>query len=222
MSEAAAPWRELPRPWIADIGSGGDPWPLANILVDKFVDDATIHRGTHLHTDGKLLIEADVAHLPFGDNELDWVRCSHVLEHSDNPPAALAELQRVCVRGEVWVPTIHAEAAWRIISKDCKPSGHRWLCARLDYNSIGFMQYADLTHEISKEILGHFVHLDQTARFGYGAELRIAWGWGSWPPTVGGVIFALQDSKVREFVQKLAAEEYETGAVAPEKGAVLI
>lgn len=222
MSEEKAPWRKLPRPWIADIGSGGDPWPLANILVDKYPDDGTIHRGTHLNTDGKLLIEADVAHLPFGDHELDWVRCSHVLEHIENPPAGMDELQRVSAKGEAWVPTMHAEAAWRIISSNCQPSGHRWLCARIDYGTIGFMQYVDVTHAIAKEILEHFVHVDDSAKFGYGTELRIAWGWGSWPEAVGGVIFAMQSQKVRELIQKMANEEYETGAVVREKGAVRI
>lgn len=174
------PWRELPRPWIADIGSGGDPWPLANILVDLHPEEETEHRRTQFRTEGKLFIQADVHDLPFPTDELDWVRCSHVLEHCKRPDIALRELIRVSKKGEAWVPTAFAEAISRVQFPGTT-SGHKWLCARDREQGWMFCMYDDSTQDAARKCLIQAGVWADNAVWGYGTELRIAWGWGNWP-----------------------------------------
>lgn len=179
------PWRKLPKPWIADIGSGGDPYPLANILVDKFIEpNANRHRQTEFRAEGKLVVVADVANLPFGDGELDFVRCSHVLEHCARPDLALRELQRVSRKGEAWVPTIFSECVSHRFFPG-KSSGHRWLCSKDFQRGWMFLQYDDTNHEEVEAIFRTMGIWDSTPTLmGWGTEMRMAWGWGGWPDVI--------------------------------------
>ena len=56
--------------------------------------------------DGKPFTLADIQErTPFEDGYFDYVYCSHVLEHVDDPVAAAAELSRIGQRGYVEVPS---------------------------------------------------------------------------------------------------------------------
>jgi ubiquinone/menaquinone biosynthesis C-methylase UbiE len=55
---------------------------------------------------------ADIAHLPFPDRAFDLVLAIEVLEHVADPPAALAELDRVC-RADL-VVSVPREPLWRV------------------------------------------------------------------------------------------------------------
>ena len=105
--------------WVLDVGSGSNPFPRANVLCDRH-PEPTVHRHwTSLITDRPTVI-ADVTRLPFADRAFDVVVCSHVLEHVDDPAAAIEELQRVGRRGYIECPS----ASWE------KVAGfpfHRWL-----------------------------------------------------------------------------------------------
>lgn len=110
---------------VLDVGSGHNPHPRANVVVDKYVDD-NYHRAGNLKVLKKQeFISADGEHLPFKDKEFDYVICNHVLEHVDNPKQFLAELSRVGKRGYIETPSLLGE---HLIPK---PS-HKWLL--LDIN----------------------------------------------------------------------------------------
>jgi len=116
----------LPRPWVADIGSGSDPFPLANILVDLYPDDNK-HRPNHvdLVRDERVFIIADVQALPFRDQSLDFVFCRDVIEHVDDPIKAVNELLRVAKAGMILCPTMTRD--WMASQED--PEGwstHKW------------------------------------------------------------------------------------------------
>ena len=179
MSDKA--WRDLPRPWVADIGCGSDPFPLANILVDKF-PGLTGHRTGALQTEGKLFIEADAAKLPFDDKELDFLWCSHLLEHTERPDLVLAEFERVSAKGSVWVPTVFAEAISHMVYPG-KTSGHRWMCVHDRVSQLLFFPYVDNDETCVRKQLTELGAWQECAVLGYGTEMRIAWGWGSWPKT---------------------------------------
>ena len=90
---------------VLDVGSGGDPFPYATHLVDLFLEPSR-HRYSELDTDGKPFTVADVQDLPFADGSFDFVYCSHLLEHVDDPIQACRELMRVARRGYIETPAM--------------------------------------------------------------------------------------------------------------------
>lgn len=88
---------------VVDIGSGHDPFPQATILCDRFLME-TEHRHSPIVRDGRPLIVADVEALPFKNKSIDFILCSHVLEHVNDPLLASSELQRVANAGYIETP----------------------------------------------------------------------------------------------------------------------
>ena len=89
---------------VLDVGNGGNPFPHATVLVDRFLEmNATRHEP--LVTENKPFVLADVHDLPFRDKSFDYVYCVHVLEVVENPLKACQELMRVGKRGFIEVPT---------------------------------------------------------------------------------------------------------------------
>lgn len=89
---------------VLDIGSGGDPFPLATHLADC-CESETIHRSVKLKKDTRPFITCNIEATLFKDKEFDFVYCSHVLEHIDNPAKACEELMRIGKRGYIETPT---------------------------------------------------------------------------------------------------------------------
>lgn len=90
---------------VLDIGSGGDPFPAATILADRFLEP-TRHRTDRFRTDDKPVVICDINALPFAASTFDYVICAHVLEHVDDPVLACKELQRVARAGFIETPTL--------------------------------------------------------------------------------------------------------------------
>ena len=87
---------------VIDIGAGNNPILRANILVDKYVK-TDIERYSGIIID-RPFVNADGEALPFKDKSIDFVYCSHVLEHIPNPEVFLSEIQRVGKRGLIVTP----------------------------------------------------------------------------------------------------------------------
>ena len=110
---------------VLDVGSGQDPHPRANILCDKFVADSTERAcGAGLLVDRPIVL-ADATSMPFPDGSFDFVFCSHLLEHMDDPAALLQELQRVGRRGYIETPSKVYEKLWGW-------DFHRWFVTVVD------------------------------------------------------------------------------------------
>src|SRR5512145_2918197 len=73
-----------PGDMVVDIGSGGDPFPHATVLVERFLDPSR-RRAAGLQRAGKPIVMADIHALPFPDQSFEFVYCSHVLEHVEDP-----------------------------------------------------------------------------------------------------------------------------------------
>jgi len=98
------------RSWrVLDVGSGDGPAPAADVLCDRFVGDDT-ERTAPIRLD-RPFVSGDVEHLPFKDGAFDFVYCSHLLEHTQDPSRAIAELERVARAGYVEVPSEYLEKA---------------------------------------------------------------------------------------------------------------
>jgi SAM-dependent methyltransferase len=120
---------------VLDIGSGGDPFPLATILVDRFLEPSR-HRYEKLVTKGKPIVIADIDSLPFRDKCFDFVYCSHLLEHVDTPIRACKEIMRVGKRGYIETPTFGKDAlfAWA-------KNMHKWHVVSIS-NILCFFEYS--------------------------------------------------------------------------------
>ena len=93
----------LPQNWLVlDIGSGDGPFPRADVLSDRYLQDTD--RVSRLVVD-RPFVMGDISALPFLDNSFDFVYCAHVLEHINNLETAMKELMRVGKRGYIELPS---------------------------------------------------------------------------------------------------------------------
>jgi SAM-dependent methyltransferase/uncharacterized protein YbaR (Trm112 family) len=89
---------------VLDVGCGCAPNMRSNVLADKFLLDDS-ERSQPIALDGRPLVVCDARHLPFKDKSVDYVICSHLAEHLEEPEALLAELSRVAAAGYVETPS---------------------------------------------------------------------------------------------------------------------
>jgi SAM-dependent methyltransferase len=106
--------------YVLDIGSGHNPHPRSNVVVDKFPDQNDHRSGDMKVLKHQTFVLADGEHLPFKDKEFDYVICSQVLEHVDNPAKFLAEQFRVAKRGYLETPSLFGEHLF-------PRSSHKWI-----------------------------------------------------------------------------------------------
>ena len=109
---------------VLDIGSGHMPFPYATHLADFSIDDNNYGRAgvQFKNIKGLPVFSCNVEKMPFEDNEFDFVYCSHVLEHVDNPEKACCELSRVGKRGYIETPNRGKD----IFLSTAKLSNHKW------------------------------------------------------------------------------------------------
>ncbi|MCK5241185.1 methyltransferase domain-containing protein [bacterium] len=103
---------------VLEIGSGDNPHPRADVLVDKYMQGDS-ERGGQIIIDRSLVV-ADLENLPFRDHAFDYIICRHVVEHLENPEKGIKEMMRVAKRGYIESPSLAGEIifGW---------SFHRWV-----------------------------------------------------------------------------------------------
>jgi SAM-dependent methyltransferase len=87
---------------VLEIGSGGNPFPRSNVLIDAYEETQERHFESLVHDRPTLLGFGEK--LPFKDKVFDFVIASHVLEHTPFPEKFLSEMQRVAKAGYIEVP----------------------------------------------------------------------------------------------------------------------
>jgi SAM-dependent methyltransferase len=119
---------------VLDIGSGGDPFPQATVLADRYLEP-TSHRSTRFQSQGKPIVICDIHALPFADQMFDYVVAAHVLEHVHDPIQACRELQRVARAGFIETPALIKDAlfAWA-------KGMHKWHVVAIG-NRLVFFEY---------------------------------------------------------------------------------
>lgn len=179
MSEG--PWTGLPRPWVADIGSGGAPHPLANILVDKYPGEGYPHRNVKLVVGpGQVFVEADAHDLPFDDGEIDFVWCCDLLEHVDDPGKVVGEMMRVSKKGSLLMPSVSMEGVIQMRYGGDRSNGHKWLCRSEGFAGLGFMRCDNSNKPEVRGLLAEFGLCPEAPTREYNTNIFHAWGWGSW------------------------------------------
>ena len=92
---------------VLEVGSGGNPYFRANVLVDAYPQTRERHWAPLISDRPSVLGFGE--NLPFKDKAFDFVIASHVLEHSDDPKQFLDELQRVAKAGYIETPDAFME-----------------------------------------------------------------------------------------------------------------
>lgn len=87
---------------VLDVGSGGNPYPRANVLLDAFED--TIERYHAPLIRDRPIVFGLAERMPFKSKAFDFVIASHVLEHTCDPAAFIGELMRVGKAGYIETP----------------------------------------------------------------------------------------------------------------------
>jgi|GEM_PF-5494925 SAM-dependent methyltransferase len=87
---------------VLEIGSGPMPFERADVLADKYIYDDT-QRCAPIVIDRPFVV-CDAQALPFKDKSFDYIFCSQLLEHLDNPEAFFKEIMRVGKRGYIETP----------------------------------------------------------------------------------------------------------------------
>jgi SAM-dependent methyltransferase len=113
---------------VLDLGSGSDPVLGAGVAVDLILDPRQRAHGRGDAIDPQALAARGIQFinqsidkpLPFERHEFDFVYCSHVIEHVDNPGAACDEMMRVAKTGLLRCPNAMAEYLYG-------REYHRWL-----------------------------------------------------------------------------------------------
>ncbi|MDR3590930.1 MAG: methyltransferase domain-containing protein [Negativicutes bacterium] len=103
---------------VLEVGPGACPHPRSDMLLEKrFASEAEAfgQRGrTPATAVAKPVVYFDGGKFPFGDNEFDYVICSHVLEHVEDIEVFCGELTRVARRGYLEYPTVYYEYLYDI------------------------------------------------------------------------------------------------------------
>jgi SAM-dependent methyltransferase len=94
---------------VLDVGSGGYPFPLATVHLDRY-PAVSPSRHEPLAPVSRPFVTGDLHHLPFRDQSFDFIYASHVLQSVDDPIRACAEMMRVGKAGFIETPTIGKSA----------------------------------------------------------------------------------------------------------------
>ncbi len=94
---------------VLEIGSGNNPNPRSDVLCDRYIHDNGQRAGEFGMVIDRPCIVGDGYNLPFADNSFDFVICSHILEHMEDPQAFLQEIARVGKAGYIEVPSMLSE-----------------------------------------------------------------------------------------------------------------
>ena len=105
-----------PRDKVLEIGPGSTPHPRSDVFLELDFDankDKVAQRGGGLKDADfgkKPVYYYDGGVFPFGDNQFDYVICSHVIEHVVDPVRFMSEVFRVTAgRGYIEYPLITYE-----------------------------------------------------------------------------------------------------------------
>jgi hypothetical protein len=112
---------------VLEVGSGENPHPRADVLVDRYVSDNR-ERGGNVLIDRPFVV-ADAHHLPFREGAFAYIICSHILEHMDDPQQFVRELEHSGTAGYIGCPSEIAERLFHW-------SFHRWYVNMLEDGTL--------------------------------------------------------------------------------------
>lgn len=142
---------------VLDVGSGNNPHPRADVLVDMNIADNTDRSGAPILVEkGRQFCIADAEQLPFVEKAFDFVLASHLLEHSKNPRQLCMELSRVGKGGYVECPS-------KLCETFLPEPFHKWYVSR---KGVGLaFEEKNVTKPLSDLFYGFYYYGER--RFGH-------------------------------------------------------
>ena len=122
---------------VLDIGSGGQPFPLATHLCDLRLETNQDRPYDPIKIDSRPFFLTDILQLPCVDKQFDFVYCCHVLEHVQDPIACCKEIQRIAQRGYIETPTLGKDMLF-----GWARGLHKWHVTNHG-NTLIFFEYSD-------------------------------------------------------------------------------
>jgi SAM-dependent methyltransferase len=147
-----------PGDFVVDIGGGHRPFSRADLVVEKYPFDNSLHRNRPMRFPQVPVIRADAHALPIPDGGCDLIFASHIIEHLNDPARFIAEIKRCSRRVYLEFPSRSRELmnAW---------SFHEWL---VEANGSVLKFYKnDLP-----QLFGPLFHTEHDAALGAWSEAR--------------------------------------------------
>lgn len=116
---------------VLEVGSGHNPHYRSNVVVEKFIDSNYHRSGNVMIYPHQVFVNGDGENLPFDDKEFDYVICSQVLEHVDDPVTFIKEQCRVAKRGYMETPSLIGEFLF-------PKASHKWVILDIDNKLVLF------------------------------------------------------------------------------------
>jgi uncharacterized protein YbaR (Trm112 family) len=91
-----------PNALVLEVGAGGNPYPRANVLIDRY--EQGIERIEPFLVKDRPFVLGFAEKLPFKTKSFDFIITSHILEHSPDPESFLREMMRVGKAGYIETP----------------------------------------------------------------------------------------------------------------------
>lgn len=142
--DAAQPKQEHPRK--IDVGCGATLRRAAPGF-DVYTDIVECE----LDLPGKY-VRCAMEQMPFRDNEFDYARCHHVIEHTEDPGKACSELMRIARAGIISFPPMQAEIMFG-------RTDHNWFVV-VDRGRLLFIKKRHASYGIPRRVTGCELNVD--------------------------------------------------------------
>ena len=94
---------------MLEVGSGNRPLVRSDILCDKFPFSSYERSGYASIVIDRPFVAADATYLPFKDKSIDFLFCTDLAEHLEQPHKFFDECMRVAYKGAIITPSILSE-----------------------------------------------------------------------------------------------------------------
>jgi SAM-dependent methyltransferase len=144
--------------YVIDIGGGHRPFWRADLVIEKYPFDHSLHRNQPMQFPAIPVIKADAHALPVPDGGCDLIFASHIIEHLTDPQRFITEVKRCSRQVYLEFPSRYRELmhAW---------SFHAWL---VEANGAILRFYRnDLP-----QLFGPLFHAEHDAALGAWSEAR--------------------------------------------------
>lgn len=187
---------------VLEIGPGHNPRRRSDVLLEKFIDTNYHRCGDVKVYPHQVFYHGVNPHYPFKDKEFDYVYCSNVLEHVDDPVEFLAELSRVAKRGYIETPSITGELLF-------PKESHKWCIMDMDGKLVLFEKAkmrGNFGNDYGEAMLNYLPYQSLPFRILHMSEPQFSFVRFEWKDSVECIVNPEDEKYRRFFTQKWTRE----------------